>query len=235
MELELNHAALEAFGLREVLGKFTGEFAVDEELEPIALDDDVDMVPIALTDVRGGESVFDRSDGGLIILGDHEAIAAEATMLAPTGCVEVPRAHYVFANAEMAEVRVVALEIAAARLIRYGTDIYAAVTLAGKAIAELQLKIGHVLVRRVGEITTPLVAVAHDHAVLHRPRRRDLGRSRLPGLKSFTIEHGDEVVLCRSFHRGNPMEKQQSGKKSFHDEMISANSTGMLRSTQSIP
>ena len=49
--------------MREVLGKFTREFAVDEELEPIALDDDVDMVPIALTDVYGGESVFDGGDG----------------------------------------------------------------------------------------------------------------------------------------------------------------------------
>ena len=41
MKLELDHAALDALSLWEMLGKFTGELAVNIELEVVALSDDV--------------------------------------------------------------------------------------------------------------------------------------------------------------------------------------------------
>ena len=41
MKLELDHAALEALGFWKVLGKFTGKFAINIELEVVSLGDDV--------------------------------------------------------------------------------------------------------------------------------------------------------------------------------------------------
>ena len=41
VNLELNHAALEALGLGQVLSKFTGKFVINIELEVVALGDDV--------------------------------------------------------------------------------------------------------------------------------------------------------------------------------------------------
>ena len=41
VNLELNHAALEALGFWKMLGKFTGKFVINIELEVVALGDDV--------------------------------------------------------------------------------------------------------------------------------------------------------------------------------------------------
>ena len=41
VNLELNHAALEALGFWKMLGKFTGELVINIELKAIPLGDDV--------------------------------------------------------------------------------------------------------------------------------------------------------------------------------------------------
>ena len=71
VNLELNHAALEALGFWKMLGKFTGKFVINIELEVVALSDDVHCVPIALLDIPSSQSVLDGCNGGFIILSDH--------------------------------------------------------------------------------------------------------------------------------------------------------------------
>ena len=112
VELELDHAFLEALGLGEMLGEFAGKLAVNKELKVVALGDDVDGVPVALLDVGGGQGVLDRRDGRLVVLADDQPVTAEAAMFAPSGCVEIPGTHHVLADTQAADVRMVALEIA---------------------------------------------------------------------------------------------------------------------------
>lgn len=131
--------------------------------------------------------------------------------------VTIPAAHDVLANAEVAEVRMVTLEIAPTRLVRNRSDVHAAVALAGKAVAELHFQIGHGLVRRIGEIAPALIAVAHDHAVGHRPRWRGFGRSRLPTLERFAIEHGNEAVLVRGCRDSPSQRAQRQADNDFPD------------------
>ena len=71
VNLELNHAALEALGFWKMLGKFTGKFVINIELEVVALGDDVHCVPIAFLDIFCRQSVLDGYDSRFIILSNH--------------------------------------------------------------------------------------------------------------------------------------------------------------------
>ena len=199
MELELNHAALEALGLGQVLGEFARELAVDVELEIVALGDDVHIVPLAFFDVGHLEAVFDRGNRRLVVLANHEYIATKTTMLAAAGGMKIPRPQYLPPDAHVAKVGMVALEIPSTGLVRDRPDTYPAVALAGKAIAKLHLKIGHVFIFAVRQIAAALVAGAHDHAVFGFPGRGTLGRRCLPSVEGLAIKDGDKAILALLF------------------------------------
>ena len=199
MELELNHAALKPLGQGEVLGEFTRELAVDIELEVVALGDDVHVIPLALFDVGHLETVLDRRDRRLVVFADHQNVAPKTTMLAATGGVEIPCAQHLPSNPHVAEVSVVALKIPAAGFVRNRANAHTAVTLAGKSVAEFQLKVGHVFVFAVRQIAAPLVAGSHNRAVFGFPGRGTLARRCLPSVEGLAIKDGDKAILALLF------------------------------------
>ena len=107
VDLELNHSALEALGFWKMLGKFTGKFIINIELEVVALGDDVHCVPIAFLDIFCSQSILDGYDSRFIILSDHQPVTTKAAMFLTSGSMEVPCAHHVFANAEVPELSLI--------------------------------------------------------------------------------------------------------------------------------
>ena len=195
MELELDHAALEPLGQGEVLGEFTRELAVDIELEVVALGDDVHVIPLALFDVGHLETVLDRRDRGLVVFADHQNVAPKTTMLPATGGMKIPCTQHLPTDAHMTKVSMVALKIPATSLVRNRPNAHTAVTLAGNAVAEFQLKVGHVFVFAVSQIAAPLVAGSHNRAVFGFPGRGTLGRRCLPSVEGLAIKDGDKAIL----------------------------------------
>ena len=137
MKLKLNHATLKPLGLGQVLSEFTGKFPINIELEIVAPGNDVHGVPIALLYVIGTQRIFNGCDGGFIILTDHQSVPTETAMFLTAGRVKIPCAHNILTNPQVTQVRVVTLEITFTCFIDNGTDIYSAITLTGKAVAEL--------------------------------------------------------------------------------------------------
>jgi len=199
VKLELNHAAFEALGQGEVLGEFTRELAVDIELEVVALGDDVHVVPLALFDVGHLKPIFDRGNRRLVILANHKHIATKTTMLATAGGMKIPSPQHLPTDAHMTKVSMVALKIPATSLVRNRPNAHTAVTLAGKAVAEFQLKVGHVFVFAVSQIAAPLVAGSHNRAVFGFPGRGTLGRRCLPSVEGLAIKDGDKAILALLF------------------------------------
>jgi len=195
--LELDHALFETLGFRQVLGEFRGQFAVDEEFEIVAIGDDVDGVPIALSDVILGQAILDRGDGWLVVLADDQPITSEAAVFPAARRVEIPCTHHILANANMADIGVVTLEMALARLVGDGANAHAAIALAGKTVGKLKLQIGDLLVWTVCEIASAFVTIADNHSVLHGPGCRCLGGHSLPTLESLSIEDRDEIMISR--------------------------------------
>ena len=194
VQLELNHATLEPFAFRQVLGKLGGQFAVYEELEIVALGNDVDIVPVTFPDIILGQAIFNWGNSWFVVLPYDEPIATEAAMLPASGRMEIPCTHYILANAEMADISVVTLEMALARLVRDCPNAHAAIALTGKTVGKLKLQIGDLLVRAVRQVASALVTIADNHSVFYGPGSRCLCRHSLPAFQGLAIEDGDETI-----------------------------------------
>ena len=195
VELELDHAALEAFRLGEVFGEFAGKFAVNVELEVVALGYDVHLVPLAFFYVGYLEAVFDRDDRWPIVLADHENITPKTPMLATARCMKIPRTQYLPPNAHVTKVRMVTLEIAATCFVRDRTDAHTTITLAGEAVAELHFKVCDIFVFAVRQVAATFVSGAHDYAIFNLPSRGTLGWRGLPSIKGFAVKYANKTIF----------------------------------------
>ena len=216
MKLKLNHAILKTFSLWKVLSEFTGKFTINVELEVVPLGNDVHGVPVAFLNIIGSEGVLDGCNGRFVGLTNHQPVTTEAAMFLATGRMKIPRAHHVFADTKVPQVRMIALKIAFTGLVDNGADTYPAITLAGKPVAEFQFQISHILVGTLGEITATVIAITHNHALLYCPSRRGLGRGRLPALKRLAIEDGNEPALIRGLRENWTEKEKQTDKDIFH-------------------
>ena len=195
MQLQLDHATVKPLGLRQVLQELGRRLSIQEELEPVSIHNDVELVPSTLVNILYRDRILQRRDSRLVILPDHQAIAPEAAMLTAARGVEVPSPEDISPDPDMSDIRVVTLELSSARLVNPRPDVNSAVSLARKTVEELELEIGDFLVLAVGEIPPPLVTLSYDHSVHHTPSLPGEAGHFLPSVESLPIEDGLETII----------------------------------------
>lgn len=168
VQLQLDRAGFEALFLGEMLGEFRGGFAIDEEFEVVAPGNHMDAVPTFLANVGGGNRTFDRGHRRAVIFIDHQSLAAEKAVLLTSGCLEIPGAQDMFPDADVAQIGVVALKLALARIVFAGANADPAVALSGKAVAEFNLKVRELFIFE-NKVASFLAVGTDDHAVTDLP------------------------------------------------------------------
>lgn len=210
VQLQLNHALVEASFGRQVFRELGRRIAVNRKLKVVPTDDYVHVVPIVFVDVAERHCAIDRHDGRIVVLIDHEALAPMAAVFTAAGRVKIPRTEHLIADPHVADVDVIGLKIAPAGFVLSSADVHAAVSFAQKSIAELHFEIGDLPVFVKDQITASFLPFADDHAVAHRPCPRSTGRADRPAIKRLAIEHRagtslhgnrlDRIVLAGNRH-----------------------------------
>ena len=108
-------------------------------------------------------------------------------MFSATGGVEVPRSEDAFADTEVAEIRVIALESSLSGFVLSRTDADSAVAFSRESVAELKLKICQLLVFE-DKVASAHVTIADNHSILDRPRFCRLGGHGRPAIQALAIE-----------------------------------------------
>ena len=137
MKLKLDHTAVQPFALREMLNELSGRLPVQEELEPVALGDHMQFVPSILINVLRVERILERGNGRTVVLIDHEAVPPETTMLPTARGMEIPSSENLASDADMPDVRMIALKLAPSGLVHACANIDSAVPLSRKPIEKL--------------------------------------------------------------------------------------------------
>ena len=169
VKLELQHALFESLFFRQILDELRRQFTIDEHLKRVAIGDDVNEIPVVLLNILEFQTVGDRCDGRLVVLGDHEAVASEAAVLLAAWRVKIPSTQNLLANTEMTEVSMVTLEVSLAGFVlnRTNTDTTVGFARIRKTIAECHFEISEFFVFRIDEVpTSALVAISVNSTVL---------------------------------------------------------------------
>jgi hypothetical protein len=90
VQLQLDHALVEAFFGWQMFCELRGKLAVNVELKIVAFGDYVNRIPISFIDIFGGHSVFDTGLIRLIVGVNHQPVAAKTVVLLATRCMEIP-------------------------------------------------------------------------------------------------------------------------------------------------
>ena len=135
--MQLDHAAEKPLTLGKMFNELSRGLSIQEELESVALRDDMELIPATLVYIFHADRILERSYFSTIILADHQTVTPEAAMLPAPGGMEVPRSKNLSSDAHVPDVRVVTLELAPTSLVDPCTNINPTVSSARKPVEKL--------------------------------------------------------------------------------------------------
>ena len=187
---------MEPLFLGKVFGKLRGQLPVDDEFKVIPPGNEMNVVPLTLSNVFFLQSILDLRDGRFVILVDHQTVTPKAPVLLTAGGMKIPSSHNLLAHAHSAQVRMVALKIPTAAGIYYRPDADAAIGLGTRQpVAQLQFEVTDFSILHVSEVTAPaLVSVPANHPVPDHPCILDTRRNGAPTLQALAVEDRNESV-----------------------------------------
>lgn len=135
--------------------------------------DDANRIPIVFADVCQPDGILDWFIFCLIFVIDRQAAPSRTSVLFSAGSMKIPGSQNVFADSDMAQVRMIGLPVPFAGRIRNRPDVDPAVSLSREPVLEFQFQVGDVFVA-VFQVTTFFWACAGDNAVLDGPSKGKL-------------------------------------------------------------